>query len=308
MFRNLGYGPPSTKHLNTIKIVSPAHEYAPAGKCIYCGRTVGRLTIEHIIPQSLGGNLLLPKATCGSCSKITEGFETAVSRNFFWPIRTQMRFPSKKRKWPKTFKIYVRTSDGGELSHDVPLALFPVEIYLYKFAPCGLLAGRLESEASNFEAKEWRWGPSPEDIERVLRPRYGGVAVNISRFHPWPFFRMLAKIGHSYAVAECGADSFAPLLLPIILDRPHALISHYVGGSFDRMAEHHEDLHRISLEEREIKGRYYLIAQLDFFSLFGGAHYHVVVGELSETQRKQIPVSAQVPHARSIKVALEPRR
>ena len=32
------------------------HEYAPVGKCIYCrgDGLPGRLTLEHIIPESLG--------------------------------------------------------------------------------------------------------------------------------------------------------------------------------------------------------------------------------------------------------------
>jgi hypothetical protein len=37
------------------------HEYAAVGRCIYCrGEGLpGRLTLEHIIPESLGGMLVV---------------------------------------------------------------------------------------------------------------------------------------------------------------------------------------------------------------------------------------------------------
>jgi 5-methylcytosine-specific restriction endonuclease McrA len=42
------------------------HIYDPVGKCIYCrsDRLSGPLTREHIIPESLGGGLELPEASC----------------------------------------------------------------------------------------------------------------------------------------------------------------------------------------------------------------------------------------------------
>ncbi len=35
----------------------------PIGRCIYCGGRKGLLD-EHIIPYGLGGNLVLPEASC----------------------------------------------------------------------------------------------------------------------------------------------------------------------------------------------------------------------------------------------------
>src|SRR5438552_18955483 len=75
------------------------HEYAPIGKCIYCGGdgSPGRLTREHIIPDSLGGMLELPDASCSDCQKITSACEGENAGKIFRPIRRQFKMPSKSR-------------------------------------------------------------------------------------------------------------------------------------------------------------------------------------------------------------------
>jgi hypothetical protein len=45
------------------------------------------------------------------------------------------------------------------------------------------------------------------------------------------FARMLAKIAHSFAVAELGQENFSPLLLDIILDRDCSHIGSLIGQS-----------------------------------------------------------------------------
>jgi hypothetical protein len=45
-----------------------------------------------------------------------------------------------------------------------------------------------------------------------------------------PFFRMLAKIAHAFAVAEIGLASFQPFLLPIILREETENSVQYIGG------------------------------------------------------------------------------
>ena len=52
--------------------------YQPVWRCIYCGAAPtrkGALGKEHIIPQGLGGTLILPRASCRSCEDITKRIE-----------------------------------------------------------------------------------------------------------------------------------------------------------------------------------------------------------------------------------------
>jgi 5-methylcytosine-specific restriction endonuclease McrA len=58
----------------------------PARVCIYCGRTDG-LTEEHVVPFALGGNLIIPDASCPSCRDMTSAFETKVLRGFMHDAR-----------------------------------------------------------------------------------------------------------------------------------------------------------------------------------------------------------------------------
>jgi len=58
------------------------------------------------------------------------------------------------------------------------------------------------------------------------------VAIKPAVFHPISFVRMLAKIGHSYAVAIYGMDGFRPLALDLILGRDRRA-NYLVGGGAD---------------------------------------------------------------------------
>ena len=44
--------------------------YPPVGRCIYCFASNCNLGDEHIIPQALGGNIILHGASCSACDKI----------------------------------------------------------------------------------------------------------------------------------------------------------------------------------------------------------------------------------------------
>lgn len=197
--------------------------------------------------------------------------------------------------------------DDAEVEYEVPLELFPAELYLYKLHPCGLFDGKPESDGDQLRAQAWRWGPSPENIERVLRSRFGGKGIYLSRFQPWPFMRMLAKIAHAYAIAEYGLTNFTPLTLDVILDRSDSIASHFIGGSLEQFQEDNEYLHHIWTETLSTGARHYLVIQMHLFSLFGGAKYHVVVGELSESQLYQIRKVERFQR-KSIKVELTLRK
>src|SRR3546814_3930149 len=81
-----------------MKITSPPITYPPVGQCIYCGSTKEPLGKEHIIPYGLGGNLVLPKASCKGCEAITGGFEQVCLRTMFGPARLRLNMPTRRRK------------------------------------------------------------------------------------------------------------------------------------------------------------------------------------------------------------------
>lgn len=70
----------------------PTYRYRAAGKCIYCGCTE-QLTDEHIVPFALGGNLVLPTASCVACADRTKKYEQRTLRATLGNVRIRHNFP-----------------------------------------------------------------------------------------------------------------------------------------------------------------------------------------------------------------------
>ena len=87
--------------------------YPPAGRCIYCNKTSGPLSREHIIPYALGGRLTLPKATCPVCQKITCRIEDFVARRWLGRFRKRLTLPSQTRKSRQETDFDVRVHHHG---------------------------------------------------------------------------------------------------------------------------------------------------------------------------------------------------
>jgi hypothetical protein len=90
-------------------------EYAPVGRCIYCGRDDCELKLEHIIPEALNGLLGLPKASCGGCENIINSYEHTVGRQIFGDFRIRYNLRSKrpKKRRPKTIEVEFHAPDGS---------------------------------------------------------------------------------------------------------------------------------------------------------------------------------------------------
>ena len=84
----------------TITVPNVRHTYAKVDKCIYCGRATSAqvaLTKEHIIPESFGGNLILPKASCYRCMKPINKFETACFDGMIYYSRYHLGITGKSK-------------------------------------------------------------------------------------------------------------------------------------------------------------------------------------------------------------------
>lgn len=102
------------------------HVYDSVGFCIYCGASED-LRDEHIVPYGLGGNLVLPKSSCGACADITSKFERSVLRGSFWPVRVFREIQSRRKhnEAPKYFPLTVHKSDKEE-TFDILLGEYPI--------------------------------------------------------------------------------------------------------------------------------------------------------------------------------------
>lgn len=96
--------------------------------------------------------------------------------------------------------------------------------------------------------------------------------------------RMLAKIAHSFAVAELGLDKFEPRLVSLIT-RGDISTMNLVGGddALNDGERPSEALHELALGYQRINGTAYVVARIRLFASSGGPFYSVVVGESLET-------------------------
>lgn len=111
-------------------------------------------------------------------------------------------------------------------------------------------------------------------------PKYGHHVEFPTRGSAEAVGRLLAKIGHAYAVAEFGLNKFRPLLLGIIRNQDPYLLHHLVGSAVGTPPVS-EDLHEIEILSAESFGAAKLIVvKIHLFSNYPGiaAHY-VVAGE-----------------------------
>ncbi len=230
--------------------VHPNKKYNPVGKCIYCGAK-GNLNDEHIIPLGLGGRWILPDSSCAECAAITAKFEGVCLRTIFGPLRLYYDLPSRRRKSrPKTLPLKIKQAlnldwENLEVDQNIYpfLVLFPY--YLMPDELSGFTAmGRRDSSAKHFwiRGASFRHGFNVH-MEQVAHELGVAAIQPTANFSTPEFCLMLAKIAHSYSIAEIGTDSFSPFLTSMILNIDTSNRAQYIGGlrsSEPRSANLHE--------------------------------------------------------------------
>jgi hypothetical protein len=152
------------------------------------------------------------------------------------------------------------------------------------FGAPGILVGDPPSETF-LPQSMWVHNPDSGKDPR----RFGGIGYKLGSFNPLLFGRMLAKIAHSFAVADQGAHSFRPFLSDLILGKNNSLLSYLVGGELDPSpaveALHRLHLHclrplpRSFIHANKEPLRLLLIVDIRLFAHMGAPQYRVVVGE-----------------------------
>lgn len=192
-----------------------ATRLSPVGFCIYCGST-SNLSDEHVVPFGLGGNAILPKASCRRCSDITSAFEGKVLRGFMLEARTAGGFPTRrpKERLP-TLPLGVKRGDGFE-SIALPSLESPGFLHLPRLQAAAFLTGHAPANGISICGSEtFVFGKPPDKVASDLGVKAIQTTVNMD---VPAFVRMLAKIGYSFAVAAQGPYPLKEVpVLPLIL-------------------------------------------------------------------------------------------
>lgn len=262
--------------------------YPGIGRCIYCGSADGPLTDEHIIPEAIGGRLILEAASCAACANETHAFEGHAC-DTCRPIRRQLGFPSKtkgrKARDRAAAEKFILDLDGRRVK--VPVDEFPgLFVHLVYPLPGILLGSPVEDRPLVGGIHAIEVMPGFGRRLDAVRQKYKANKVSIvgvdksNRTDKEDTGRMLAKIAHAYAVAELGPDAFTPSIGGIIRgDQPFNL-PHYVGSQA-QTTEAATDLHEISIDTSGVDRGRYVVVRVRLFASFKGPGHYVVVGERS---------------------------
>jgi hypothetical protein len=199
-----------------------AHKYAPIKCCIYCGAekyhgsSDRKLGDEHIIPEGLGGRLILPEASCKKCEDVINRYEQPVIKGIYHVARKKMKVRSKKNRKPPPIPIQI-TRFGEESTLMIPVDDYPGLIVTFTFFPPTIF-----SISTPIAMEEFGAGIAAASLPTFGEQLNAVLGMTITEFFPgkisFPPIHpdatakklalMLAKIAHSYAVAELGIDSF----------------------------------------------------------------------------------------------------
>jgi hypothetical protein len=258
--------------------------YPPVGRCIYCGdpqydqsepaRVLGD---EHIIALSLGGTLVLPEASCKACEKLTSSYDTHCAEQFAGPNREHLGLRSRRRNKRRS-RLSVMRDIGGYLQRvDIPVTDHFAALLMFKFQFPGVLLGFPPTEDFTGTIVMASLHPDPGRRSRLTGN------VNIIRrggFHAPVFGRMLAKVAHSYAVAECGLEGFKPVLPNLIRNIGPQYLSRYIGSEIILGPEPNSaNRHELSIElYNGVEAKDFLVVRLRLFANRGMPTYYIVAG------------------------------
>ncbi len=266
--------------LKDILPTQAARSYGATNVCIYCGSNE-RLSDEHIIPLGLGGRFVLPRASCANCAALTSAFEGTVQRTMFGPLRMFYDMPSRRKsERPLTLPLRVKLREGDDWSDmQVDRGEYPFLVIIPYLSAPTFLAGRKSSDAGAGASQFWIRGVSIggefKPHLQALRDKLGVHSVMPTAEARVPeFCLMLAKIAHSFAVAECGIEAAEWTLRSMILARDLSDRG-TVMGSITRLMPLSQQLHELDLIEGPDQC---LSVRIQLLAVMGAPTYLVQVG------------------------------
>jgi hypothetical protein len=218
------------------KFPYPAKVYEPLGRCVYCAPTantpIDELSKEHIIPFGFGGELILPKASCKLHQKETSRVEDFILRRYLCALRSHLCLPSRNpANRPDGYKLTLRRGSHS-WKKKIILADHPGLVRFMMFAePAGKILGRPREQPT--------WSVRFIDAEIFPDTKLRLALLGADSFedtvtiNAMSLARFLAKIGHCFAVAELGFDSFEEMYISHLITSESRDWNYWIGG-YDR--------------------------------------------------------------------------
>ena len=245
-------------------------------RCIYCRLSGVPLTLEHVIPQGLGGTLKLERATCYDCMKQIQSFEPFCITKTFEVSRTFFKVKSKKKHKFKGRNLPVGIGEAADKKWvQADFDTYPFAMGVPVFPPATLLQG-IVKETSEIVISHLRTWFSAEYLARIKKFAGQGKASTFTLFETERFSRFMAKIAHGFAVSELGLDGFTPIATNFIRAIPDPLSFSLVGEAIEPISKAQPNLHEMDIQY--VRDLVTVRVQL-FAPITGAPTYQVVVGK-----------------------------
>jgi hypothetical protein len=239
-----------------------------------------RLTDEHVVPLSLGGQHILEGASCLACADVTKKFEQDVAREMWGAARNSYNAPSR-RKAKRASHILLSDPDRPEQKVKVAFSEYPAAMVFYKMGSAGLLEGLPENVDLS---SAWQLvAISDREKAKGFQETFGIRLTSKFRHVPESFARLLAKIGHCHMLVELDPQDFRPICLPYILGKPNP--SYVVGGSPIDLPPSDGIGYVLRTACFGTEERLMLMAEIRLFANKVTPVYHVVVGDVSGSKQ-----------------------
>lgn len=272
---------------NTVYIGDKKTEAKFIYKCIYCLAVdeFKNFNDEHVIPDGLGGQLLLKNACCNTCQKIISkaNYERNVQQGIWQPIRVAAGIRKRRRKkFADDFvplRIYrnnkpeVVQVSASEVGCPLVFIQFPLPAYLTQ---------QKKTDEVHIIGDKLFLLPSRESFEAKMREKFKITKFELMQtYDPMAFGRLLAKIGYGYVVYFLGLEAIKnSYVLPIIMDKSDE-VGYWVGCSDKELKTPptaHTDV-EIELKKNVNNGMKEIYARIKIFASLDSFTYLVVVGE-----------------------------
>lgn len=265
------------------------------GQCIYCFTRKNPLSKEHVIPLGLTltndhvGHLLLLKASCVLCARITSRFELDTLRCALIGPRIALGSQTRRKKQrPTKFPLWL-IYQGGRKKVMVPADECPLFLIPLVLAVPAHLSGDPYTSGVKVSKVE------PIQISGLplaqLAEKYGGefdIANMLIDFSPVMFAKLIGKIAYGYAVLLLGLDAISNTYILPDIRGEISDIGRWVGSVEGDSIGSNEGLHALTLKIAD-NNEIHVFVRL--FAQFNLREYVVIVGKI----KKEYVVIAGLP-------------
>lgn len=209
-------------------------------------------------------------------------------RQIFGPLRVHYNYPTRRPKdRPDKLAVKMRYArDGDWETVMVPIEEHPLMVQMPIFRKPGILRGEPNPTKNQLGRRITvkMWDTPFDNTQKTLEKladKYGAVDCQVfCDMEVSKFSRMIAKIAHSFSVAEFGINNFRPMLQDIILGNSQ-LFTDVIGGDQCHGDEDNDgQVHDVCFEFKKFEHPNLLIAKVQLFSNLGMPVYYVAVGKL----------------------------